>query len=164
MITGEEFVKFLEEKKLKKKLYKRLKWEDGGIIESPQELERLLEELGKLRLVWCWPSISEVASGKKFTKEQAVIAAILLGLLAGCGFKESRKWTGAFLGILSIYMCIIYLWEVQRLRDCVRVYKGRIMMEGEVEEVNQSGEVQEESDKVEQGIEIKEEDYIESIK
>ncbi|WP_210437488.1 hypothetical protein [Wolbachia endosymbiont of Drosophila auraria] len=147
-MRAEEFLNFLEKEKLKSIIYKRLKRGEDYVPKSSEELNALIYEFGRLRIIWWMPSIADCAEGKRFAKGQVVLALFFAGLSLCCLSKEYRLMSALCLVALSCYIGCSFLLYIRYITDYVDIYKGGIMLFFPYVEAE----------------ECVEEDYIESIK
>ncbi|WP_265024301.1 flagellar basal body-associated FliL family protein [Wolbachia endosymbiont (group A) of Epagoge grotiana] len=126
-MRAEEFIDFLEKEKLKSIIYKRLKWRESYIPKSSEELNALIYEFGRLKIIWWMPSVADCSKGKRFAKGQVVLALFFIGLSSCCLSKEYRLMSALCLVALSCYVICSFLLYARYITDYVDIYKGEIM-------------------------------------
>jgi hypothetical protein len=127
-MTTKEFLKCLEQEKLKDVLYKKLKWKEDYIPTKREEIKTLIDELGKQKLVWWLPKISEYAQGKRFSKSQGLVAFLWIGSLVFCVQGKQRLIAFSCLAALSCYVIYSLIFFIKRIETGVKVYSRGLEM------------------------------------
>ncbi|WP_265024270.1 hypothetical protein [Wolbachia endosymbiont (group A) of Epagoge grotiana] len=141
-MTIEEFIKFLERKKLKDVLYKKLEWQSDHIPSNYVEVGKLFDEFGKQKIAFYLSGdVSYYASRRRTITWQAgaLIFSFWLGSLVLCiqpnGQKKLLALSGwAVLSAISWYAGyswwpgLLDLCFANRIKEYVEVYSEKVML------------------------------------
>ncbi|XGA08530.1 MAG: hypothetical protein U0X86_000776 [Wolbachia endosymbiont of Xenopsylla cheopis] len=138
-----EFITLLEQMKLKNSVYKDLKWQQNYTPHHKQEMEQLVDALGKRRVVWGLSSISYY-SQKQFHGKLGVLALCLWigSFILYSQIKGKQKPWQEILVLTSLSLALstfaVYCWWPKLMRlffhKEIEIYrKGVEMVEKNVE-------------------------------
>lgn len=137
-----EFIKFLERKKLKDVLYKKLEWQSDYVPSSYVEVGKLFDEFGKQKIApFLHGDVSYYASRRRIIAWQAgaLIFSFWLGSLVLCiqlnGQKKLLALSGwAVLSAISWYAGyswwpgLLDLCFANRIKEYVEMYSEKVML------------------------------------
>lgn len=141
-MTIEEFIKFLERKKLKDVLYKKLEWQSDYVPSSYVEVGKLFDGFGKQKIApFLHGDVSYYASRRRIIAWQAgaLIFSFWLGSLVLCiqpnGQKKLLALSGwAVLSAISWYAGyswwpgLLDLYFASRIKEYVKMYNEEVML------------------------------------
>ncbi|MCJ7476382.1 MAG: hypothetical protein MUP39_05370, partial [Wolbachia endosymbiont of Homalodisca vitripennis] len=138
----EEFINFLERKKLKDILYKKLKWQSNYVPSNYVEVGKLFDEFGKQKIAFCLRgNVSYYASRRRTITWQggALVFSFWLGSLVLCtqsnGQKKLLALSGwAVLSAISWYAGYSWwpglfdLYFASRIKEYVSMYNEEVVL------------------------------------